>query len=313
MENLILSLNVVLPLFINISLGYFLFRIKLFDDHSLKVLNNVVFRVFLPTLLFMNIYNTDIGGVFNGKLLIFGVITVLVIFTAGLIIIPIIEKDSKRRGVLMQAMFRSNFVFFGIPITTSLAGEGGIGSIAVLVAVIVPLFNILAVISLQMYVSGKINIKQALIGVCKNPLIIGSVLGILTLLLNIKFPDILVSSANDLAKIATPIALILLGGTLRFNTVRQGLRSLITGISLKLIIIPIIFIPISIAFGFRGTELVGLMVLFAAPLAVSTFTMSSQMGSDSDLASQMVVFTSAASIITVFLWIFALKQFNLIG
>lgn len=312
MENLIVSVNVVLPLFISISLGYFLSRIKLFDDHSLLVLNNVVFRVFLPILLFMNIYNTDIGTAINVKLLAFAVVAITVLFLIGLIVVPLIEKDPKRRGVLMQAVFRSNFVFFGIPITLSLAGEQGLGSIAVLVAVVVPMFNILAVVSLQMYVSGKINIKKALIGVCKNPLIIGSTLGIIALLLKIPFPSVVLNTANDISKMATPLALILLGGTFKFSSVRKGLLPLTYGVLFKLIITPLIFVPLSILMGFRGTELVGLMVLFAAPMAVSSFTMSQQMGSDGDLASQMVVFTSGFSIITVFLWVFALKQFNFI-
>ncbi len=312
MENLVLSLNVVLPLFINISLGYLLVRVNLLDDYSVKKLNNVVFKVFLPTLLFMNIYNTDVSGVFDAPLLIFSLVCVMIIFGLGLIFIPIIEKDNKRRGVLMQCLFRSNFVFFGVPICQSLSSGEGIGAIALLVAVVVPVFNVLAVVSLQLYMTGEVKLKSALVGIAKNPLIIGSVLGVLALLLRIKLPTVVVTVGNDLSKMATPLALILLGGTFKFHTLHRGIKSLVNGMLLKLVIVPILFIPISIVFGFRGIELVGLMVLFAAPIAVSSFTMSVQMGADGDLASQMVVFTSLVSIVTVFLWIFLLKQFGLI-
>ena len=71
MENLILSFNVVAPLFLMMVLGYFLKYIKIFGQHTLDVMNKVVFKVFLPVLLFYNVYTTDLETVFDGKLILF--------------------------------------------------------------------------------------------------------------------------------------------------------------------------------------------------------------------------------------------------
>ena len=123
MENLILSLNVVLPLFITMSLGYFLKSLNMFDNNTLDTMNNITFKSFLPMLLFYNIYKTDLQGVFNLKLMIFSATCVIALYLILYLIVPLIEKDNKKRGALLQGLFRSNFVIFGIPITESLFGS----------------------------------------------------------------------------------------------------------------------------------------------------------------------------------------------
>lgn len=160
MENLILSLNVVLPLFLMIVLGYALKLLRVWDTHTINGMNTVVFKVFLPLLLFMNVYQTDIKGVFNLKLMLFAIISVLLIFIISWIFICFIEKENRKRGVLIQAIFRSNFVIFGVPIATSLCGAQSTGSAALLVAVIVPLFNVLAVVTLETFRGSRIDIKK---------------------------------------------------------------------------------------------------------------------------------------------------------
>ena len=123
MENLILSLNVVLPLFITMSLGYFLKYLNMFDNNTLDTMNTITFKSFLPMLLFYNIYKTDLQGVFNLKLMIFSATCVIALYLILYLIVPLIEKDNKKRGALLQGLFRSNFVIFGIPITETLFGS----------------------------------------------------------------------------------------------------------------------------------------------------------------------------------------------
>ena len=312
MDNLILSFNVVAPLCLVMALGYFLKYIKMFDENSLNVMNNVAFKVFLPTLLFYNVYSTNLGKVLDVNLMIFAAVSVLALFIATYLFVPIIEKDNKKRGVMMQGIFRSNFVLFGIPVVTSLAGEGNVGTTALLIAIVVPTFNVLAVICLETFRGGKINIKKIIHGILTNPLIIAAFLGLICLILNIKLPTAIESSVKDISKIATPLSLVLLGASFSFSHVKKYLRETIIVVIAKLIVVPLIFLGISYAVGFRDIALLSLMIMFASPTAVSSFQMAKQMDADSDLASQIVVFTSAFSIVTVFTWIFVLKQFALI-
>lgn len=312
MENLILSLNVVLPLFITISLGYFLKYLNMFDNNTLDTMNNITFKSFLPVLLFYNIYKTDLHETFNLKIIIFSVTCVIVLYLLLYLIVPLIEKDNKKRGALLQGLFRSNFVIFGLPITESLFGSEKVGVAALLIAVIVPLFNMLSVLALETFRGGKLNFKKIFIGIIKNPLIIASCLGVLTLLLKIKIPTAIEKTISDVSKIATPLSLILLGASFKFDNIKKYLKQTTIAVIGKTILIPCIILPICIMFGYRDVELSTLMIIFAAPTAISSFTMAKQMDSDSDLAGQIVVFTSAFCVITVFMWIFILKQFYLI-
>ena len=312
MENFILSFNVVTPLFLIMSLGYYLKYIKLLDKQTLNVMNSVCFKVFLPILLFFNIYQSDVKSSFNINLITFSVSSIVILFIVLCFLIPKMEKDNKKRGVMIQGIFRSNFVIFGMPIATSIYGEGNIGTTALLIAVIVPLFNLLSVISLELFRDGEINLKKILKGIITNPLIIASAIGILFVSLNITLPKFIEKSVSDIAKIATPLSLILLGGSFSFSHIKEYLNHTIIIVFNKLIFVPLIFIPIAIKLGFRGIELLTILLIFAAPVAVSTFQMSKQMDGDSILAEQSIVFTCLFCIPTVFLWILTLKQLSLI-
>ncbi len=312
MENLILSLNVVLPLFLTMALGYFLKLIRMFDKSLLDSMNNLVFKAFLPVLLFSNIYKTNLDGALNTKLIIFAFFAVIGIFLIVTLLVPLMEKDNRKRGVMIQGMFRSNFVIFGLTVASAMYDESTVGIIAILVGIIIPTFNVLAVVCLEMFRGGKLNFKQLTKGVITNPLIIASVIGICFLYSGFKLPTAIENSINDIAKIATPLSLILLGGSFAFKDVKKYLKPMLITVIGRLAVVPGIIIPISVWAGFRGIDLLGLLLIFASPTAVSSFTMAQKMDGDSDLAAQIVVFTSAFSVLSVFLWIFTLKQLSLI-
>lgn len=312
MENLILSFNIVLPIFLILSLGYILKKLKILDELTTKNMNSVNFKVFLPLLLFYNVYKTDLSVVFNPKLLIFSIISVILVFLLLFIIIPLLEKDNRKRGVIIQGIFRSNFVIFGVPVCEALFGQNATGVASMLIAVVVPLFNFLAVICLEIYRGGNINFKKIIKGIITNPLIIASIIGLFFIYFKIKLPAPIEKTINDISKIATPLAFILLGSSFTFSAFSVYIKQLSITILGKLIIVPGIVLYIAALLGFRNIELTCLLSVFASPTAVSSYTMAEQMDGDSILAGQIVVLTSIISIITVFLWIFILKQFHLI-
>lgn len=308
MENLILSVNVILPLFFTMSLGYIIKRIGMFNNITLKTMNSLTFKVFLPSLLFYNIYKTDLKTVLNLKLMLFAVTCIISIFLLLCFLIPFIEKDNKNKAVLIQAIFRSNFVIFGIPVTVSLFNQDATGVASMLIAVVIPTFNILSVIGFEIFRGSSINFKNIAKGVISNPLIIASAVGVSFLALNVQLPTAVDKTISDLSKIATPLAILLLGGSFEFKASTKYLKQLVLGVIGRLIIVPSIFLPIAISIGFRNVELACFLVAVASPTAVSSFTMAEQMDANSELAGQLVVFTSGLSVITVFLWIFILKQ-----
>ncbi len=312
MENLLLSFEVVFPLFALMSLGYLVKRLRMLQENTVRQMNNVVFRLFLPVLLFYNIYTTDISGSFNPFLTIFAAVSVLLSFLAAFLVVVLTEKENPKRGVMIQGIFRSNFIIFGIPVTISLFGQESAGIASLLIAVIIPMFNILSVVALEIFRGGKIRPGKILKGVVTNPLIIATVIALLVLFSNLRLPTLLEDLIADIGGIATLLALFLLGASFTFTEAHGRIRQLVTGVLGKLVVIPLVFLTASVLAGFRDAELVVLLALFGSPTAVSSFVMAQQMDGDSELAGQMVVWGSLLSVFTMFLWIFFLKQAALI-
>ncbi len=308
MDNLILSFTVIMPIFIMMVLGYILKKVNIFDNDTLKKINTSVFKLFLPLMIFYNVYTSEIADVFNPKLILYSIISIIVVAILSFIVVCSLEKDNSKRGVLIQGIFRSNFAIFGVPLSISLYGDDIVGTASVMIAIVVPLFNILAVLVLETFRSGTINFKNILKGIVTNPLIIASALGLLALFTKVEFPSFISNTIRDIAKASTPLALIALGGSIDFKKVKSNIKQLIIGISGKLIFTPLLILSVGILLGFRDAELAILISLSASPVAVSSFTMAQQMGGDADLAAQLQMFGTTICIVTVFLWIFILKQ-----
>ena len=312
MGNLIISLNVVLPLFLLIALGYGLKKIRMYDTSTLKTMNKLVFKVFLPVYLFYSIYSKDLSAAFDLKVILFAIVSLLIWFLFLMLLIPRFEKENAKRGVMIQAMFRSNFALFGLPVAISLCGEDKIGTTSLLLGIVVPIYNVLAVITLEFFRGGKPSAKKILTGIAKNPLIIASVLGVVVYLLKIEIPYAIEKTIIDVGKIATPLALIALGGEFTFSKVKGDLKQLVVSVVGKLVICPLFIVTGAILLGFRNEVLVPILLMAGAPTAVSSYTMAQQMGGDGELAGEVVVFTTGISIFTIFVWVFVLKQLNLL-
>ena len=308
-DSLILSLEIVLPLFLLMAVGYVIKLTGLMNETSIKQVNKVIFKIFLPLLVFCNIYNTELAESFNSHLLLYAVTGVLIQFVLSLCLAILLEKDNSRRGVMLQGMFRSNFVLFGIPISTALFGGTAAGLASILITVIIPMYNVLAVVSLEVFNGNRLNIGKILIGIITNPLIIASVLGILFVVFQVSLPTPLYDTMEDLAGIATPLAFVILGASFSFGDVGRYIKETSIVLVAKLLAFPALFLGIALRLGCRGAPLAVLLTVFGSPIAVSSFTMAQQMGGDDKLAGQLVVFSSIFSIGTMFLLIFFLKEF----
>ena len=312
MENFIFSFNVLLPIIIEIAIGFMLKTIKIIDPHTAKGANKIVFKLFLPAMLFNNLYTAEISNAFNPRLIIFALIAVCITVALLCLVIPVFEKDKTKRGAMIQGMFRSNFAIFGVPLSISIAGEAIRPSVSVVVAFVVISYNILAVIVLEAYNHNNPDLKSILKGIATNPLVIACVLGILVLISGIKFPQSIDKTISGISSVATPLGLIILGASINIMSVKQNAKRLVFAIGGKLIVIPVIILAIAVFMGFKGGELAILLALFASPTAISSYPMAVEMGHDGELAAQIVMFGTILCIFTMFVFIFALKYFAVI-
>ena len=311
MENFLLALNVVLPMFFTMSLGTILRKLKWVDENSLNIINKLIFKVFMSTLLFLNIYNIGDLSVLsadNLKLLAYTFIIILVILFLAWLFYAFKIKDRKKLSVLIQGVYRGNFILFGLAIADSLYGKEGLGVVSILTIITIPTFNTLAVIILEYYSGKEISIKKLFKQILKNPLILASIIGVIFIVFKITIPKPVHKTLVDISKIATPLAFIVLGGELKFGNMLKNIKYLISVNILRLIVNPIITLGIGRLLGFDGAEIVALLALSACPTAVSSFTMAKEMGADGDLAGEIVATTSIFSILTIFCWVLLLKN-----
>ena len=301
MENLMLSANAVLPMFMLLAAGFLSQKAGVLTREDVPRFNKVAFRIFLPCLLFYNIYCSDLSAAVKPGLIIYAVCGVLLVFAAAYLSVQHLVRREDWKGVIAQGIFRSNFVIMGIPIAQALVGADQLGAVTVLIAVVVPLFNFLSVYVLERFRGGNVNVRKVLLEVAKNPLIISSLLGILCQLLGIRLPHLLEQTVSSLSVIASPLQLFLL-----------YLKPLTAVTTVKLFVTPALLLGTAALLGIRGGDFVGLIGIFASPTAVNSFTMVQQMDcGDAELAGDIVVMTSAVSILSFFLWILIFKNFGI--
>jgi predicted permease len=308
MENFLVCLNAVLPIFIIMALGYCARLVKVIGRDDVPRLNKMAFNFFMPFLMFYNIYTSDLSSSLKPMLIGYACGGVLCAYALSLGYVLLTEKKPERRGVMIQGIYRSNFVIIGLPIAASLLGTSELGTVAVLVAIIVPLFNVLAVITLETFNGERVDAGGIILDILKNPLILSSAAGILALIVGLKLPKFIVSVLSGMSSATTPLLLFLLGAFFQFDGIRKYARDLVKVCIGRLIVIPAIFLTIAYFLGFRGVDFVALIGVFGSATAVSSFTMAQQMGGEAELAGDIVVVTSAACSFTLFGWSFLFKS-----
>ena len=308
MQSLQLSFNAVAPIFILLALGYIVKNLKMADKKTFDSMNKLVFTIFLPVLLFYNIYKTENLSVFDTKIIGFILIAVLCIYALAYPIILLFSKDDRKRGVLLQAVFRSNYAILGVPLVSYICQGTETGLSSLMVAIVVPVFNVLAVITLEKFRGGRANIGKMLLGIIKNPLIVGCAFGMFFLLTGIKLPAVIEKSVKDISGVASPLSIFILGASFTFSSMKGYVREIVFSVSLRLVIVPLLAVTAAIFLGFRGESLACLLIVFGTPVAISSFAMTQQMGGDDTLAGHLVVMTSALCLFTLFIWIFALSH-----
>ncbi len=312
MDILLTSVGVVLPLALKLGLGYGLRRLKLISQGAFRELNALIFSVFIPALLFRNIYLSNLEEDFNLTLVLYAVGGLLVLFIFLMIIIPRMEKENPKRGVLIQGISRSNFIIFGSALVSNLYGSASDSSTSIVVSIVVPLINILSIIALETFRNSTFSIIKMMKGIFVNPIIIAAMSAYMLKITGIQLPSFLLSFVKEIASITTPLAIIVLGGSVSFSHIQSNKKQLAIGVAGKLIFAPFVGISVAVLLGFRNESLVILMSLFASPTAVSSFPMAIRMNGDGELAGLIVVFTTFISIVTLFIFTFALLSLNLI-
>lgn len=308
MKNLLISLNCVTPVFVYLAVGYIACQREIIPKEVFPQINILSFHALLPMLVISNIYSADYSKAFSPRLMLFGLLGTLALFILGYFLIPFVTKDVRLQGAYLQNSFRSNIGIISITLAELLMDADGLASATITIAAMIPLYNVLAVLSFTVYQKRGMNMKSSLVSIAKNPIIIATVVGLLMVVCRIRLPESVEQSISVLGKTGSTMALLTLGAGFNFSGLKAHRRRVFFGVLTRIIIVPAVAISCALLLQFRGNDLASVLLIFAAPLATTGFTMAQVYDADAETTGQIVVVSTLLSCLTFFIGIFLLKE-----
>lgn len=317
MENFIYSINVTMPIFLVMVIGYILKQIGMLNDNFVTVANKFNFKVTLPFMLFKDIAGVDIKQVFDIKYVLFCAIVSTICFWTVWGVAKLLVRDKTIRGAFVQSSFRGSAAVMGLAFIQNIYGASAMGPLMIVSAV--PLYNIFSVIVLtfeandNMGIDKKEKIKQAGINICKNPIILSILAGLIAALLGIHFPTLVDKTISNVAQMATPLALITIGAGFEGRKALAKIAPTMVASTIKLVLQPLVFLPVAAWMGFSGEKMIAILIMLASPTTPSCYIMAKSMNNDEVLTASVIVTTTLMAAFTLTGWIFLLKTLGYIG
>ena len=308
-ESLIFSLNSTMPLFFIMLLGYLLHRKQFLTDDFVAMANKFVFNVALPVQLFRDLATMDVRASFDAKYVLFCAAattsSILVIWALAKLFL----KEKHIVGEFVQACYRSSAAILGAAFIQNIYGTSGMSGLMILGSV--PLYNIFAVIILTLespVLDAKSGmgekIKKSLKGIVTNPILLGIAAGFVWSLLRLPMPTMANKTLSSLAGMTSPLALLAIGAGFKGREALGYLKPTAVATVTKLVILPAIFLPMAVHFGFTDQKLVALLVMLGSVTTPAGYVMAKQMGHEGTLTGSVCVTTTVFSALTLTFWVF---------
>ena len=311
MENLIFSLNATIPVFLTMLVGCFFKQIRLVDEPFVKTLNKFNFKVTLPAMLFEDLMQSDFSQVWDTRYVLFCFVVTLISIVGTWCLCGIFLKDRELIGEFTQACYRSSAAVLGLAFIQNIYGTSQMAPLMIIGTV--PLYNVMAVVILSFTGPGehklsKESFKKSLLGIAKNPIIIGIVLGMIASIVRLKLPFILDKTLHNFSIMATPLALVGLGAGFEGKKAVKKIRPTVICTFVKLMVWPMLFLPVALHMGFSGEKIIAILVMLGSATTPSSYIMTKNMGHEGVLTSSTIVCTTLFSAFSLTLWLFILKS-----
>ena len=313
LHHFLFSLNVVVPVFVVMLLGYILKKREVITSGFLASGNKIVYYIGLPALLFRGVYTADIGELIDARFITFTVIASVAAFFIIWGVSAIFLKEKTVLASFAQGAYRGSFALLGTPLIINLAGDAGMARAALVMVFVVPFFNVFSILALAPCTGEKLGILKIIWAVIKNPSNVMIAAGILLAVFGIPLPVMVNGAINTTANLATPLALLCLGGGMTFHGFDAKFKYAMIGSVIKVAVMPLVFIVLAVVFGFRDYDLAVIVMLFGVPSAVVGYAMAAQMGGDTYIAGTIVVFSTIMSAVTLTAFIYVLRAMGLLA
>ena len=291
-------LNSLFPVFAIIVLGHILKRFGLTNDIFLSNSDRLICFIFFPILLFWKIGTAPPAVNMNFDYCLAGLSTVTVVFVLSILYIKIFRVGEFQAGTFSQSCYRFN-TYVGMALVLNAFGEAGGRYFGILIGIIIPWVNVMAV-TVLIWFSGRRftfwkQVQATFQAVFSNPLFIACVAGfVFSNTLNV-FPKSIDNTFSLLSMVALPLALLSIGGTLTLKSLKTYFRLSIAASGFKLLVLPLTGYFMLSAFNVSGLPFKVSMILFTLPTSTAMYVLSSQLNSDTDLASANIFLTTILS------------------
>ncbi len=313
MNYLIFSLNMVSPIFIIVLLGFIMRRKKLINEAFSKSASSIIYYYALPVKLFQDVSESDFYSLLNVKFILYIIGITVVSFSVIWFAISIFSKDRSKIAAFVHASYRGNYVYIGLPITQVILDKEIIPSAILIIAFVLPLYNILAVILFSYYNQQKRDLKGLMLKILRDPMVLGVAIALPFSLLKIELPFALTKAMNYIGSLATPMALLLIGSGIKFDSFLKNIRYILNASIFKVIIQPLLFVPPAIFLGFSSEEIATIYVLMATPTAMNAYIVTKKFGGDEVLVGGIILATIISSAIILPIGAIILKVLHVIS
>lgn len=312
LDNFVFSLNVVVPVFAVMFLGYILKKKDVISPGFLSSGNKLVYYIGLPALLFRGVYQAE-DFTLDGRFIAFSLISQIAAFFIIWGVSAIFLKEKPVWAAFSQGAYRGSFALLGTPLILNMAGQAGMERAALIVVFVVPFFNVFSILALATCAAEKPTVGKVIKTVLTNPSNVMIAFGILLTVFNIALPTMARESIFSVASLASPLALLCLGGGIAFRGFDAKFKYAMIGSVIKVVAMPVIFASLAVLFGFRDYDLAIILILFGVPSAVVGYAMAVQMGGDAYVAGTIVVISTVMSAATLTVFIYVLRVMGLLN
>lgn len=301
MNIVLFSIGTIAPTFLIILLGAFIRRIGILDTETAGKMSSLVFRLLLPALLIRTLANMDKESDFTPEIAL-GVLAFYVgtIALTGLVS-WLMGTDKRERGYFMTGASSGNNAIIGYAFGAALYGSDGLARAALLSAILMPLTILSSGVLLSSGDRAKgtgESIRELLLSLMKNPVMIALIVGILLWRSPATLPGVLNETLAILGSAALPVALLGVGGSLSFHI--GGKDRLEIGVTalMKLFVMPGIAMAAAAVLRLSPAMTGSLLLMAACPSSISYYVMARNMGHDPAKGAAVVTVTTLFSAAT---------------
>jgi malonate transporter len=285
-----------------IAVGWFLAKTGLLAQKVDPGLSRLAYFVLTPSLLFTVLSRSDPSTLFS-KLIPVSMLSSISVFLIAIVVARFVW----RRGIAETTIVAvsSGYVNannIGIPIALYVLGDAALAAPLILVNMLI--FAPIALTILDASTSRKSSWVRVVLQPLRNPLILGSGLGLLVSTLELPLPNIVTEPFRIIGGAAVPVMLLALGMSLhgaRVLVAGSGRRDVILATGLKIVAMPIIAWALGqFVFKFGNQALFAVVVMAALPIAQGIFVWAHRFERHVTVARDSVLISTFLSIPALF-------------